>query len=274
MLAILSLSSIMAVGFVSYPIWLILCNYFSFKKSWQVRYIGIVNCAGIISVITGILIVTIWLILSFYPPKMAIINIILIDVLSICLAITSLTSVRIPNLKIATIILSLFFIYDIFWVFLSQYIFKSNVMVTVARKLPSLPMLIIVPRILDDSLSMLGLGDIVLPGVFLCFLYRFDHFNRIPIKLGYFLRAYIGYAIGLFLAFLMVWGMERDQPALLYLVPCTILPTIYFGWRNKSLHDLWNGLYTVEVDDVEANNEEKTVSLNEVEIPLLDKSNQ
>jgi len=133
---------------------------------------------------------------------------------------------------------------------------NSNVMVTVAKQLPSLPMMIIVPRILDESASMLGLGDIVLPGVFLCFLYRFDHFNSIPFKKGYFLKASIAYVIGLFLAFLMVWGMERDQPALLYLVPCTVLTTIIFGWRQHHLHDLWHGLFSViEEVDIETSNE-------------------
>jgi len=35
---------------------------------------------------------------------------------------------RIPSLKIAMVILILFFLYDIFWVFLSKPIFGSNVM--------------------------------------------------------------------------------------------------------------------------------------------------
>jgi len=269
-LVILSLSSIMAVGFVSYPTWEYFCNRYDIKKSWEVKYIETVNCPGIFSFITGLVIVSIWFISTFFSTP---VDFLFVDVLSLCLAVASLTSIRLPNLKISTLILCLFFIYDIFWVFLSQYIFKSNVMVTVARKLPSLPMLIIVPRVLDDSASMLGLGDVVLPGVFLCFLYRWDHFNQVQFKKGYFLKACIGYVIGLFIAFLMVWGMERDQPALLYLVPFTVLPTIFFGWRNKNLHDLWHGLFSVvmEGEDIESNRE-TVIPSNEAEVPLLDPS--
>lgn len=72
-------------------------------------------------------------------------------------------------MKVATIILSLFFVYDVFFVFLSEYIFKANVMETVARgavdsgsSLPPLPMLILIPKVLfEGSESMLGVGDIV-----------------------------------------------------------------------------------------------------------------
>jgi len=118
-------------------------------------------------------------------------------------------------------------------------------METVARGLPNLPMVIIFPRTLDDGASLLGLGDIVLPGLFLCFLYRFDHFNNIKFRSGYFLKAWIGYALGLFVTFIMLWVLNRGQPALLYLVPSTIIPTLIFGWKNHQLEDLWKGQYKV-----------------------------
>lgn len=82
-------------------------------------------------------------------------------VLAVTLAVTALSTLRIPSLKVATVVLWLFFLYDIFWVFLSQYIFKKNVMVTVATQLPTLPMVLTLPRVLTDGDSLLGLGDIV-----------------------------------------------------------------------------------------------------------------
>lgn len=68
--------------------------------------------------------------------------------------------------------------------------------VTVATNLPSLPMVIIMPRALDDGASLLGAGDIVLPGLFLCYLYRFDHWQKNTFRNGYFFRAWIGYIAG------------------------------------------------------------------------------
>lgn len=49
-------------------------------------------------------------------------------VLAICNGIASLSFMRVPNLKIASILLGLFFVYDVFWVFFSHLIFKESVM--------------------------------------------------------------------------------------------------------------------------------------------------
>lgn len=180
-----------------------------------------------------------WLFWSFW---------ILTDVLAICLAITALTFVRLPNLKVATVLLSLFFLYDIFWVFLSEYIFKKNVMVSVATKMPSLPMVVLLKR-LDGGFSLLGVGDIVLPGLLLCYLYRFDYFNRKTFLSGYFFKAWIGYALGMICTLLMVAVLNRAQPALLYLVPGTLLPTFFFSKKNNEFHLLWKGLMVVSMQD-------------------------
>ena len=87
--------------------------------------------------------------------------------------------------------------YDVFFVFISPYVFGSSVMVTVAtgssgtihtdenycEKYPtdsdcdlnSLPMLLVVPTFSGylSSESLLGLGDIVLPGLLLVWAARY-----------------------------------------------------------------------------------------------------
>jgi len=139
-------------------------------------------------------------------------------------------------------------------------------MVTVATQLPDLPMIVLFPRVFDDGVSLLGLGDIVLPGLFLCFLFRFDHFNRKTFKQGYFLKAWIGYMVGLVLTLVMVLVLQRGQPALMYLVPCTLIPTLFFSWRNKEFLDLWRGRYRPDedVDDVESSTRDKATPSDEV----------
>merc|ERR1712100_197175 len=76
----------------------------------------------------------------------------------------------------AIMLIGLFF-YDIFWVFGSKSVFGSNVMVTVATKVEG-PITLLFPRRLDGcgdlSNSMLGLGDIVVPGIFIAFLAKWD----------------------------------------------------------------------------------------------------
>ncbi|XP_010248042.1 PREDICTED: signal peptide peptidase-like 2 [Nelumbo nucifera] len=51
------------------------------------------------------------------------------DVLGICLMISVLQLVRLPNIKVASVLLCCAFVYDIFWVFLSPLIFHESVMI-------------------------------------------------------------------------------------------------------------------------------------------------
>lgn len=53
------------------------------------------------------------------------------DIMGICLCILFLTLVRFPNIKVATVLLVLAFLYDIFFVFLSPIFFHESVMIKV-----------------------------------------------------------------------------------------------------------------------------------------------
>ena len=35
--------------------------------------------------------------------------------------------------------------------------------------------------------------------------------------------------------------MAQGQPALLYLVPCTLITAVVIGWKRGELSQLWNG---------------------------------
>ncbi|KAL5057757.1 hypothetical protein RYX36_029361 [Vicia faba] len=49
--------------------------------------------------------------------------------MGICLMITVLQLAQLPNIKVATVLLSSAFAYDIFWVFISPLIFHESVMI-------------------------------------------------------------------------------------------------------------------------------------------------
>lgn len=53
------------------------------------------------------------------------------------LCVAFIAFVRLPSLKVSTLLLTGLLIYDVFWVFFSSYIFNANVMVKV-----SVPLLI------------------------------------------------------------------------------------------------------------------------------------
>lgn len=56
------------------------------------------------------------------------------NVIGLCITINCLMVIRFENLKVITSIYGLLFLYDIFWVFYSEFIFQRNVMVTVAEQ--------------------------------------------------------------------------------------------------------------------------------------------
>ena len=53
------------------------------------------------------------------------------------------------------------------------------------------------------------------------------------------------YAIGLIITFVALALMESGQPALLYLVPCTLGTTLVIGLKRKEVKKLWSGVYVV-----------------------------
>jgi minor histocompatibility antigen H13 len=68
---------------------------------------------------------------------------------------------------------------------------------------------------------MLGLGDIVIPGIFISLLLRFD----VSLKRGrntYFNVTFIAYIAGLLTTIFVMHVFKHAQPALLYLVPACL----------------------------------------------------
>ncbi|XP_060627831.2 minor histocompatibility antigen H13 isoform X2 [Anolis sagrei] len=124
------------------------------------------------------------------------------------------------NVSTGCILLGGLFVYDIFWVF------GTNVMVTVAKSFEA-PIKLVFPQDLlekgleANNFAMLGLGDIVIPGIFIALLLRFD----ISLKKNthtYFYTSFVAYIFGLALTIFIMHVFKHAQPALLYLVPACI----------------------------------------------------
>mmetsp|Transcript_53447 Transcript_53447/g.86558 ORF Transcript_53447/g.86558 Transcript_53447/m.86558 type:complete len:385 (+) Transcript_53447:69-1223(+) len=170
---------------------------------------------------------------------------ILNNILAISLIIFFLTSVRLSSLKVASSLLTLAFFYDIFWVFISSSIFGKNVMVTVATGL-NVPIKILVPLMMSHGKKMqftlIGLGDIVLPGLLICFCLRLDDAKGISKRSGYFAVVMVGYCIGLTICEIVVGTFHWAQPAMIYLVPGTLIPFVWKAHSRGEISDVWEGL--------------------------------
>nr|XP_037289830.1 signal peptide peptidase-like 2B [Rhipicephalus microplus] len=175
------------------------------------------------------------------------------DLLGVAFCINMLKSIHLPNLKLLSLLLMLLLVYDVFFVFITPFlrVNRESVMVEVAKGSgvrEVLPMVIKFPRIYRSGyskcfqmkFSILGLGDILAPGMLISYCHTFDLF-----ALGrrfYFYIACVSYGLGMVATFLALELMRNAQPALLYLVPFTIIPTITTAWSKGDLFAIWNGV--------------------------------
>ncbi|KAF8764894.1 signal peptide peptidase-like 2B [Argiope bruennichi] len=177
------------------------------------------------------------------------------DILGVAFCIHMLKSIRLPSLKICFVLLVLLFFYDIFFVFVTPYftVKGESVMEEVATggsSAEQLPMVLRVVHFGFDPLavcykqfSILGFGDILVPGLLISYCHGFDLVTSK--KRIYFLTTVIMYGIGLLITFGALFLMSTAQPALLYLVPCTLIPTLLLGWFRGELSTLWKGFKVV-----------------------------
>ncbi|KAK1374826.1 PA domain-containing protein [Heracleum sosnowskyi] len=168
------------------------------------------------------------------------------DILGISLIVTVLQIVHVPNLKVGAVLLTLAVLYDIFWVFVSKKLFHESVMIVVARGDGSgedgIPMLLKIPRMFDQwgGYSIIGFGDILLPGLLIVFSLRYDWLAGKTLRSGYFLWAMCAYGFGLLITYVAFNLMDGDgQPALLYIVPFTLGTIMALGRKRGDLNILW-----------------------------------
>jgi len=152
----------------------------------KVKYIGNISIKYITYTVISIAIPLFWIIVRHQEYAWVI-----QDFLGIILIMTILKSIKYPNIKITTLLLTLFFIYDIFWVFITP-LFTTNgesIMVSVAtgggggsnEPQETIPLAFMIPRLVNPyypmcgpAYSILGYGDIVLPGLLVSYCLRFD----------------------------------------------------------------------------------------------------
>ncbi|GLU18888.1 hypothetical protein SLE2022_351650 [Rubroshorea leprosula] len=147
------------------------------------------------------------------------------NILGLAFCIQGIEMLSLGSFKTGAILLVGLFVYDIFWVFFTP------VMVSVAKSFDA-PIKLLFPT--ADSarpFSMLGLGDIVIPGIFVALALRFDVSRGRESQ--YFKSAFLGYTVGLVLTIIVMNWFQAAQPALLYIVPAVI------GFL--AAHCIWNG---------------------------------
>ena len=174
------------------------------------------------------------------------------DIMGMSFLVNVLRLVHLPNLKVGSMLLMGAMCYDIFWVYVQPHLFgNESVMVKVAKggeKHESLPMLFLFPRLGGPAgdFSMLGYGDVILPGLLIVHNHVFDN-RKVESgrqRVNYLVPSIAAYITGLLLTFMALYfevGGQGGQPALCYLVPTVLGGTVGYAHCRGELKEMWRG---------------------------------
>ncbi|AAZ10524.1 signal peptide peptidase, putative [Trypanosoma equiperdum] len=136
------------------------------------------------------------------------------NILATGIAVSAISSIHLGSFKSSFVLLLGLFFYDIFWVF------GSDVMLMVASGVDG-PIKLVFPRDIFGgckSMSLLGLGDLIIPGFFIG---QTLVFSSQYVKKGslYFNVALTAYGLSLVNTMAVMVIFDHGQPALLFIVP-------------------------------------------------------
>ncbi|KAI0645544.1 signal peptide peptidase-domain-containing protein [Trametes meyenii] len=200
----------------------------------------------------------------------------LTDLLALSFSHNALSLLKLDSFKTGCVLLSGLFLYDIWWVF------GTEVMVKVATSL-DVPIKLLWPKSLtfttERGFTMLGLGDIVIPGMFVAIALRYDHYRASQrqqphvIKI-YFLTTLAAYATGLITTMTVMHVFKKAQPALLYLSPACILSFVLTAFVRGEFADAWAWSDEAEDQGQVNNNSAKKDSDDNVQVASPSESEQ
>ncbi|KAG6378206.1 signal peptide peptidase-domain-containing protein [Boletus reticuloceps] len=185
----------------------------------------------------------------------------LTDIFALSFSHNTLSILKLDSFKTGCILLSALFVYDIFWVFFTE------VMVKVATSL-DVPIKLLWPKSMifatEKGFTMLGLGDVVIPGLFIALALRYDQARAEKMKTSftkpYFSVTLTAYVVGLVTTMTVMHMMGKAQPALLYLSPACILSLFVTAVVRGEVDDVWSWSDDPELSPKKAAQEASLVS--------------
>lgn len=205
-------------------------------------------------------------------------NWLLNNLIATLVSISGIQMCFLGNYKNGFLMLTGLFFYDIFFVF------QTDVMLTVAKNINA-PIKLLFPNdwspepTEDDpepkpKFSLLGLGDVVIPGIYMAMCLRYDVVRHLNVRninnLGenaaeeclarmrrsavnapktYYLGCVVGYLLAIIATVMVMLFFDHGQPALLYLVPACLGSTTLIALAKGEFKALWEYSEECMVDD-------------------------
>jgi len=202
------------------------------------------------------------------------------NLIATMVCISGIQMLFLGNFKNGFLMLTGLFFYDIFFVF------KTDVMLTVAKSIDA-PMKLLFPTDWSQDppkMSLLGLGDIVIPGIYMAMCLRYDVIratqqrninsltddsdaeavvkqlrrNAEKAPKTYYNGCVVGYLLAIITTVVVMLMFDHGQPALLYLVPACLGSTVLISLVKGEFKNLWEYCEEHMVDDPEEEETDKT----------------
>ncbi|KAK8894691.1 hypothetical protein M9Y10_023128 [Tritrichomonas musculus] len=148
------------------------------------------------------------------------------NTIAFSIAFFAILSIRIEKFTAAAPFLWSLLIYDAFFVY------STDVMTNVAVNIQGpIKFQISTP----NGYSVLGLGDLVIPGMFLSVCSRFDSFLKklLHKRTPYWIIGMCGYAASMVLTDVVCYITKHGQPALLFITPAVTAPTVLMAFIRR-----------------------------------------
>jgi hypothetical protein len=174
-------------------------------------------------------------------------NILINDIISISISIQSIRIFKFTSFKYILCLCFLIWCYQVLYM-----IFKSSDLllhyyngILINQFDISFPILILCTQFtpyssLYTEYVCLSIGEVILPGIYINYLYRFDKKVKLHGNFYYYTGLSI-FIIGLFIKILLYCYASLKIPAFSFIFPCLTIIIFYFAYQRKQLEEMLNG---------------------------------
>ena len=174
-------------------------------------------------------------------------NILINDIISISISIQSIRIFKFTSFKYILCLCFLIWCYQVLYM-----IFKSSDLllhyyngILINQFDISFPILILCTQFtpyssLYTEYVCLSIGEVILPGIYINYLYRFDKKVKLHGNFYYYTGLCI-FIIGLFIKILLYCYASLKIPAFSFIFPCLTIIILYFAYQRKQLEEMLNG---------------------------------
>ncbi|EDR25841.1 minor histocompatibility antigen H13, putative [Entamoeba dispar SAW760] len=163
----------------------------------------------------------------------------LTNIIAMCITISIQTLLHFDKVHVPLALIVGLFIYDLIRIFRNCHIpfyDGKSVLKGLSKNSTAyrIPLYLEFYSMFSAGHFIIGLGDIIFPGIFISYLYCIDFL----FKTRYFLIGVISYCFGIIGTILLIWNYQMGVPALLSIVPAMVILSLIYSIKTNTLRSV------------------------------------